>query len=211
MQPNQNSQLPDINTIPGPEPVNNAPVFRDTPRKSGKGMMIGMICFALLAASGIAFGVWAMLDGNQKAEKLNAQITELNNQLSESNYVTEEQEGSIGSEGEGVETSDYVYIGEWGLKIAKPENWRDVIAGYSFSNDYPQAVDTFTIKQISDTETSNILITRIDGGLSCDEQEIGADVVCLEIGDDSYNIVFGETVSEDLSVFYSELDNYSEI
>ena len=52
-------------------------VFRDKPRKN-TGMTIGMIVLALLAAGGIGFGVWAMLEKNQEVATLNEKMSELN-------------------------------------------------------------------------------------------------------------------------------------
>ena len=61
MQPN-NSEID--NNISS-SASNNDVVFRDRPQKK-TGMIIGMICLALLAIGGIGFGVWAYLSGNQK-------------------------------------------------------------------------------------------------------------------------------------------------
>ena len=75
MEPNQNNQ--------NVEPVSNSDVvFRDKP-KINKGVIVGMVCLALLAVGGISFGVWAMMDGNAKVTKKNEQIAELNSKLTE--------------------------------------------------------------------------------------------------------------------------------
>lgn len=66
--------------------INNDIVFRDNTKRS-KGMVAGMIILALLAIGGIGFGVWAMMDGNQK-------VAELNKQLADSNNTSGEQEES---------------------------------------------------------------------------------------------------------------------
>ena len=55
-------------------------------KKKGKGMIYGLVLLALLAAGGIGFGVWTMMDGNTQKEQLNSQISALktqNNELSE--------------------------------------------------------------------------------------------------------------------------------
>ena len=52
-------------------------------KKSGKGMVIGLILCLLSAAGGIGFGVWAMMDGNQQKDQLNEQITALKTQNNE--------------------------------------------------------------------------------------------------------------------------------
>ena len=55
-------------------------------KKSGSGMVIGLILCLLLAAGGIGFGVWMMMDGNTQKDALNQQISALkkqNNELQE--------------------------------------------------------------------------------------------------------------------------------
>lgn len=75
MEPNQNNQ--------NVEPVSNSDiVFRDKP-KSNKGMVIGMVCLAILALGGIGFGIWAMMDGNTQKTQLNSRIDTLEQQKNE--------------------------------------------------------------------------------------------------------------------------------
>ena len=52
-------------------------------KKKGKGMFYSMILLAILAIVGIGFGVWAMMDGNQQKETLNAQNGALKKQISD--------------------------------------------------------------------------------------------------------------------------------
>ena len=54
-----------------------------TPKKSNKGMILGMVFLAILAIAGIGFGVWTMLDSNTQKEQLNSQITTLKAQNNE--------------------------------------------------------------------------------------------------------------------------------
>lgn len=63
--------------------------FQDKPKKS-HGMLYGMILLAILAAGGIGFGVWAMLDGNSQVAKKNEQISDLRSQLVEKNEVVDD-------------------------------------------------------------------------------------------------------------------------
>ena len=58
--------------------------FEDKPKKS-HGMLYGMILLAILAAGGIGFGVWAMMDGNSQVAKKDEQIADLRGQLAEKN------------------------------------------------------------------------------------------------------------------------------
>ena len=65
-----------------PEPVKDDVVFADKPKKKGNAMVFALVLLALLAAGGIGFGVWAMMDKNQQVEDLNKQITTLKDQNS---------------------------------------------------------------------------------------------------------------------------------
>ncbi len=102
-------------------------VFRDKPKKN-TGMTIGMIILALLAAGGIGFGVWAYLSGNQKEAKLNEQVSELQSQLAERPEVVDDVT-SIDIAGD---AANYIYVGEWGLKIKIPETLSSVSYRYSY-------------------------------------------------------------------------------
>lgn len=57
-------------------------IFRDKPKKS-HGMIYGMILLAILAAGGIGFGVWAMMDGNSQVARKDEEISVLKSQNSE--------------------------------------------------------------------------------------------------------------------------------
>lgn len=95
MQPNNNaSTTPPPANPPATTPMNPGGdiVFKDKPKKN-TGMIIGMVVFALLAAGGIGFGVWAYLDGNQKTADLNNQISNLKSELSnqeQKNQITDD-------------------------------------------------------------------------------------------------------------------------
>ena len=69
---------PAVDAGPEPEP---APVKGK--KKSGSGLIFAMVFVILLAAGGIGFGVWAMMDGNQQKEQLNSQISTLKTQNNE--------------------------------------------------------------------------------------------------------------------------------
>ena len=65
--------------IEQPAQGGNDIVFQDKPKKN-TGMILGMLLLLLLAAGGIGFGVWAMMDGNSQKDALNQQITALKKQ-----------------------------------------------------------------------------------------------------------------------------------
>lgn len=96
MEPNQNvtgtpsvnvntptpNNLPNIENVPEP-PKENLMAAEAKEKKGSKGMLIGLILCLLLAAGGVGFGVWAMIDGNTTKDNLNAQINSLKSQNSE--------------------------------------------------------------------------------------------------------------------------------
>lgn len=102
-------------------------MFQNKTKKS-HGMLFGMILLAFLAAGGIGFGVWAMMDGGAQVAKKDEQIADLRGQLAEKNQTVVEDNTTVvnvetGDNAEAsVNTSDYIYVGEWGLKIKKPSS-----------------------------------------------------------------------------------------
>ena len=105
MEPNQNINnmpnatgapvAPNVPRVPNTSGATNASVmtpkpnsdvvFKDKPKKN-IAVILGMVLLGILAVGGIAFGVWAMMDGNAQKAELNAQIDSLkqkNNALNE--------------------------------------------------------------------------------------------------------------------------------
>ena len=112
--------------MPAAEPE---PTFDNGPSVVGKkerktGWILAIILLLLIAAGGVGFGVWMWMDGNAQKEALNNQISDLqqtnNNlmaQLDNANSTV-----SVDADGNEVNTADYIYVGEWGLKIKIPED-----------------------------------------------------------------------------------------
>lgn len=69
-------------------------VLQDKPKKN-RGMIYGMILLAILAAGGIGFGVWAMLDGNTRSQKKDEQISQLQSQLGEKSEVVVDDDTTV--------------------------------------------------------------------------------------------------------------------
>lgn len=64
-------------------------VFQDKPKKN-MGVILTIVLLALLAAGGIGFGVWAMMDGNSQVAKKDEQIADLRSQLAEKSEAVED-------------------------------------------------------------------------------------------------------------------------
>lgn len=86
--------------------------------KKSKGPVLGMALLAILALAGIGFGIYMFMDSNKKADE----IKDLKSKIS-----TLEQGASTNE----AESGDYIYIAEWGLKIAKPST--DELREFSYA------------------------------------------------------------------------------
>lgn len=64
------------------EPEQNIMAQGVNKKKSGKGMLYGLILCLILAVGGIGFGVWAMMDGNSQIAKKDESIKDLKQQNS---------------------------------------------------------------------------------------------------------------------------------
>ena len=161
MESNQNTNMQDAASVPtsiNASNVSGAPlstpnksvesskpgsdvVFQDKSKKS-HGMLYGLILLAILAAGGIGFGVWAMMDGNSQVAKKDEQIASLNRQLAEKSEVVVDDGTTVVDDDEGGDSTtstsvanatDYIYVGEWGLKIKIPDSLSTV--SYRFSHE----------------------------------------------------------------------------
>ena len=106
MEPNQNTNMHNATSVPTSTGISNVSstslnmpnksvesskpgsdvVFQDKPKKN-MGMILTIVLLVLLAAGGIGFGVWAMMDGNSQVAKKDEQIAELREQLAEKGSV----------------------------------------------------------------------------------------------------------------------------
>jgi hypothetical protein len=123
--------------------------------KKGHGMLIGLILCLLLAAGGIGFGVWEMMDGNTQKDNLNKQITDLKAQVNDLKDKLASASDSNGGDapvdsntGNNVDTADYIYIGEWGIKIKIPEGLD---------------VDSYAFDTESEPESTRVSVKLVEG------------------------------------------------
>lgn len=76
-------------------------VFQDKPKKN-MGVILTIVLLALLAAGGIGFGVWAMMDGNSQVAKKDEQIAGLRGQLAEKSEAVDYEVVSDNDQGIGL-------------------------------------------------------------------------------------------------------------
>ena len=108
---NQNSE-----TTGNIKPSNDV-VFQDVPaKKSSKtGIILGFVLLALIAAGGVGFGVWAMMDGQTQREQLTVKIEDLqkqNDELkenveNETEGKSDQSEAKIGFLADSADTLEY--------------------------------------------------------------------------------------------------------
>ena len=126
------------------EPVASQPEVNPMtmgPKKSSKGGVIAAILFAVLAAGGIGFGVYTMMNSKKQEDALNDQISTLKKQNDElMDQIAEDGEDGEGSgSGAAIDTKDYIYVGEWGIKIKIPDNLQYVsynVNDWDINSDY---------------------------------------------------------------------------
>ena len=216
MNPNSMAGAPNIQAQPAqPEPNPMAM----GPTKPGKGGAIAAVLFAILAVAGIGFGVWAMLDSKAQKDALNEQIATLkeqNNELRDKITELEESCGSTGTKCGNEDMSEYIYLGELGIKLKRPENWQDMVKKYNYNNESPQGVDTYEFRESLDPG-DGVRVSVVN--IPCDE-ETSAYSVCFVTGD--MNIVVTQLVgelpagddnpvSETFWNYFSNPENYSAI
>ena len=122
-----------------------------------KKIMILMIILALFAIGGMFFGMTMLISKNQEVGKLNETISEQKFQL--------EKDSNIGVTAPDTNTNDYIYVGQWGLKIKVPEGIR--LMGYDFErNNGNESLWVTGIRSESESVPSFIPSVLQSGGLA---------------------------------------------
>lgn len=198
-----------------------APVVENK-QKNGKGLKIATAIACIAAVCGIGFGVYGIMQIYQKDNQisdLKTQIGGLNNKISSleidsnnnANSDTVDEPANINITSDN--SKDFIFVGEFGFKIKKPENWRDLVQKYVYYNDYPQAVDTFEIMENESVATSHVMISKGNGNCKNDEW---TDCVEIKLGEESILDVRvpksdSGSVSEGFRNWVTNSDNYSKI
>lgn len=113
-----------------------APTVQVNDEKKTRKYLVGIVVLAIATLAGVGFGVYGMVMKGQTDDKVGALNSELERK-DEALKQVEEKLGTkieIGAEGEQDLTSnanvpaakDYIYIGEWGIKIKIPETLHSV-------------------------------------------------------------------------------------
>ena len=214
-QTTANTPIAPVSSAPTPAPTkaSETPTMEATGvKKSGKGVLLGMVLLGILAVGGIAFGVWEMMDGNKRVEDLNGQISTLRTQNSELNTRIAELEEEIA---ESNNTDDgYLYMDGIGLKIKQSDDFPDMAVELVSDGHY-------VIKESSDlpSDSSAPSVVSWIKGTTCDSAELflgyGAK---MEVGNTCY--IMGEILPygsddehplTDFLVYVMNSENYSEI
>ncbi|MBQ2695586.1 hypothetical protein IJG04_03060 [Candidatus Saccharibacteria bacterium] len=187
----------------------NAEVKPEKPKKKSSAVWLVIALMAVLMLGGIGFGVWEMIASNQQIEGLNKQITALRQDNSELQAqidempVAEDGDTIINIDTDTVVNSvDYIYLGEFGIKIQKPENWQSMISGYGYYNDgSSNGMGAYMIEESSETDLANVGITAGCNG----------EAVCVTVNGNSYSVTAGEGASEVFVTYFTNQENYSAI
>ena len=135
---------PEKSIISSASATPNAPAAQPEQKKSGKGSMIAIIALAIIAAGGIGFGGYEYHQNSIQAQE----IVELKEELSvaeqskatelvNSNSNKSQSSSTIDSatpqaSNPETDSSDYIYVEEWGIKFRIPDDLEDV--SYTINN-----------------------------------------------------------------------------
>ena len=195
MQPSQ-----DINNI---QPTTDIPantggvVFQDRPKKN-TAMVLGMVLLAVLAIGGIGFGVWEMMDGNNRVVEKDKQIAELNSKLAENNQpVSDETVVDDDVADDVVNTGDYIYVGEWGTKIKISEGLSNI--SYEFLGDgYHRSCRTLGLSASTKGDGSEPSFVKTGGDdgnylgyvMRCPKEDLYPYGTPIDISDSNYSYYY---------------------
>lgn len=117
-----------------PEPQITKPSPASKPKNK---LTLPLILVSILALAGLGFGVYEYIDSGNKSVKISELSAKLDLIKTETNteLVTKEEDGverTYVEPAETIATEDYIYIGEWGIKIKKPEDTQYI--QYSLNN-----------------------------------------------------------------------------
>lgn len=133
----------------------------DNKQKSGKGLKITTAIACIVAVCGIGFGVYGMIQSSQK----DGQISDLKAQIKEDDGTittieTPEIESTTDngttvtitdSVAKNESSDDYIYIGNWGMKIKIPEDLTIVHYGF-VNNGYHRTCSQVRVSAVTNSD-----------------------------------------------------------
>lgn len=151
-------------------------------QKSGNGLKIFAAVACVAAVCGIGFGVYGMVQGSQKNS-----VSDLKIQVKGDNgEVTTVEAPEIETVANGTtvtitnpttasaSSKEYIYVGEWGVKIKIPENLKGVSYIYNNYDHYTLCVDG--VANGGQYAPAFADITSNTGGLGCLAQYFGSEL-----------------------------------
>ena len=206
VEPVQNVTIDPLQKVESELASDGDVVKRDGEKKKVNGLLIGLIVCLLFAIGGIGFGLWATMDGNAQRDALKQQVSDLQNQVNKADdYIIDDGVDIIVND-DAVNPADYIYIGEWGIKVKVPENWKSMIENYSFfSNNGPQGIEVFSIREKTDSMSASLTISFY-GDQPCSERIRSA---CLNVGGRNFLLDFGIGCSDEFFNHFTDKENYS--
>lgn len=209
-----------------------APVTENNKQNGGNGLKIATAIACIVAVCGIGFGVYSMMQSSQKDNQvsdLQKQINTLNDELS-SNNNSSTDETTSNSSATNNNPKDYLYIGEWGVKIKIPDglyiyDYKVKLAetaNFTWYDNAPHIVVSGFTQQLTSSpsipeECYSLIVARTkdqtDESLASYDgysYSIGTDVPCLvETGYSKEDVDLGG--KQLIKEMFSDINNYSRI
>ncbi|MBR0372600.1 hypothetical protein IJH72_01495 [Candidatus Saccharibacteria bacterium] len=201
-------------------------------QKGGNGLKIATVITCVVAVCGIGFGVYSMMQSSQKDNQvsdLQNQINTLNDELSSKNNSSTDETTSSSS-ATNNNSKDYLYIGEWDVKIKIPDglyiyDYKVKLAettNLTWYDNAPHIIVSGFTQQLTSSpsipeECYSLIIARTkdqtDGSLASYDgysYSIGTDVPCLvETGYSKEDVDLGG--KQLIKEMFSDINNYSRI
>lgn len=179
----------------------NGPSVVDGKGSKKTGWILAVVFLLIVAAGGVGFGVWMMMDGNAQKDALNEQISALKQQNSDlQNKLDNGGDAIIDIETDGseVNTANYIYVGEWGIKIKVPQGLNQL--SYLFDSRASEGEDEYlyingvsgdyeSIPSFVNTSVKEFwlgVLNRVQKGSADTNMPGGRGVLVTSIGDYDY-------------------------
>lgn len=106
-----------------------APVIENNKQNGGNGLKIITVIACIVAACGIGFGVYGMIQSSQKDSQISNLKAQISGQVTDIDKTTVAEGDSTNQREQG-----YLYLDEFGIKIKLPDN--ALVTSYAYSSGY---------------------------------------------------------------------------